>query len=102
MPHPIYGPPGHHLEVVTFTLRLPTKRNGWTTALEAQGVTETKRGPLWSYKETWNAQDVHTVNEPVDTLTWLALSVAQDRPGTQEALTAALTPGGFEDVALPF
>lgn len=102
MPHPIYGPPGHQLEVVTFTLRLPHQRNGRQTTLESSGVTETKRGPLWSYRETWSSSDIRTMNEPVDTLTWLALAVVQDRPGTQEALTAALAPGGYEDVALPF
>lgn len=55
MPHPIYGPAKHELEVVQVKLYLPSRRNGFHTRLEVQGTCETKRSALWTYGEMWTA-----------------------------------------------
>lgn len=102
MPHPIYGKPSHTLEVVQFSLRLPDRRSGFTTLLEAHGRSSTSRSDLWSFKETWAKDEQRGGLEPCDVLHWLALAAAQDRPASQEALNRSTMPGGWEDVTLPF
>lgn len=93
MPHSTYGPPSHVLEVVTFTLRLPSRRNGHQTRLELAGSTETKRGPLFHRADLWGPDEAAGGLPVVDHLTWLALACVQDRPNTPEAFAASLTPG---------
>lgn len=101
MPHPIWGPPAHRLESVRATLVLPHTDNGDTTTLVVHGDCSTSRASLWTYSEAWRALDRDGVLQPTDTLHWLALAVAQDRPITQEGLQRCLLPGGYEDVPLP-
>lgn len=102
MPHPVYGPPGHQLETVKLTVRLPDQRNGRLTIIEATGETSTQRGPLWTYRETWTADETRGGMEPADVAHWLLLAALQDRPPSQEAFSRSTTPGGWEDVPLPF
>lgn len=102
MPHPIYGPPQHELEVVRLALSLPTLRNGRTTGLSLMGGSSTKRGNLWSYREQWAGGDATGLAEVVDMAHWVMLAAAQDRPASQAALEEALTPPGWEDVTLPY
>lgn len=100
MPHPIYGPPDHALEVVRVVLRLPTRRNGHTTLLEAHGESSTKRGPLWSVRETWAADEVQRGLQPVDAVQHLLLVASQDRPASQDPLERALLGQAWEEVPL--
>lgn len=101
MPHPFYGPPKHDLEVIRANLVLPTRENGHVTHLTVHGDSSTARASLWTYSEAWRADHHDVMLQPTDTLHWLALAVAQDRPNTQEALQRCLLPGGWEDVPLP-
>lgn len=102
MPHPIYGPPSHSLEQVTLTLTLPSRRNGHVTLLEMQGRSSTSRAALWTFRESWLPGEVRVALEPTDTVHWLVLAALQDQPNTQEAFVRSTTPGGWEDVPLPF
>lgn len=102
MPHPIYGPPGHVLEVVTARLSLPSERNGHLTRLELKGSTSTKRAPLWFRHESWARDEQQQHLEPVDFIYQAVLAASQDRPVTQDQFDRCTMPGGWEDVPLPF
>lgn len=91
MPHPIYGPPSHQLETVTFTLQLPTRRNQYLTRLEVRGEASTKRSSLWSVSESWTPAEQEAGLQPADALHHLALIALQDRPSSQEELFRQLT-----------
>lgn len=103
MPHPIYGPPSHDLEKLELSLWLPTTRNGRHTRLTVLGTCETKRGPLWTYSEAWQAHEVTNGFQPADAVNLLTLAALQDRPSSQEALQRSLAPGAYhEEPELPF
>lgn len=102
MPHPIYGPPEHALEVVHARLEVPTRRNGRRASLRVNGTSSTKRGDLWSYAESWDPLEHSQLLQPTDTLQWVILAAVQDRPASQAMLEVSLRPGGYEDTPLPF
>lgn len=102
MPHPTFGPAEHVLEVVRLSLTLPSSRNGRRASLSAHGEASTKRGSLWSYNETWTPEESVGAMSPADVAHWLLLSASQDRPASSAQLERCLTPGGWEDVLLPF
>lgn len=102
MPHPIYGRPAHELEYISLTLWLPSSRNGHLTRLTAKGESTTARSPLWSFQETWTAEEQRGLMEPTDVVHWVTLAAAQDRPSSQEMFDRCTQPGGWEDVPLPF
>lgn len=102
MPHPIYGPAKHDLEVVELKVYLPSRRNGFHTRLEVQGTCETKRSALWTYGEMWTADQQQSGYQPTDAVNLLVLTSFQDRPASQEALQRSLAPGAWEDTPLPF
>jgi hypothetical protein len=102
MPHPIFGPPAHELETIRLVLSLPTTRNGRLTGLTVHGGSSTKRGDLWSYRETWTAEEQRGLLEPTDMVHWIVQATAQDRPMDQATLERCLLPGGWEDVPLTF
>lgn len=101
MPHPVYGPPQHQLEVVTLRLALPTNRNGRRARLEAQGRSETQRQALWSVTESWTAEEHRAGLEPTDAAHHVLLCAMQDRPRDQYALERSLTGQGWEQLELP-
>lgn len=100
MPHPVYGPPEHRLEVVRLSLHLPTSRNGRRARLEAQGTCSTQRASLWSVSETWTPEEHRAGLEPTDAAHHLLLCAMQDRPNGQYALERALTGQGWEQLEL--
>lgn len=101
MPHPIYGPPQHVLETVTFRLALPLRRNGFTTSLEVKGEASTSRASLWSVRETWTAAEQEAGLQPSDAVHHLALIALQDHPASQERLFNLLTGERWVQEELP-
>nr|CRY97245.1 hypothetical protein [uncultured prokaryote] len=101
MPHPIYGKPSHQLDSATFTLVLPSRRNGYLTSLDVAGNSDTQRPRLWSVKETWTVAEQECGLQPTDALHHLALIVAQDRPASQEAVFRQLTGEPWVQESLP-
>lgn len=102
MPHPIYGPPEHELETITVTYHLPSLRNGLEARVEVLGTSSTKRGYLWTYRESWRPGEQRADLEPTDVIHWAVLAAAQDRVASQEAFNRATSPQGWQDVQLPF
>nr|CRY94091.1 hypothetical protein [uncultured prokaryote] len=100
MPHPIYGPPSHTLDSIALFLTFGSKRNGFTTTLRAQGISETKRASLWQFTEAWQPDDHDNGLQPLDTLHWVARAVAEDRPTSDDQLRKVLSPPGWEEVPL--
>lgn len=101
MPHPIYGPPSHVLETVTFKLTVPTARNGRHTKLEVQGRSSTQRASLWSIHETWTQAEVEHGLQPSDSLHHLALIALQDHPASQTQVESCLTGQPWSQLELP-
>ena len=101
MPHPIYGPPSHVLETVTFTLHLPLRRNQYLTRLEVRGEASTRKDRLWFVSETWTTEEQSAGLQPSDAIHHLALIALQDSPSTQEALFRQLTGERWVQEELP-
>lgn len=101
MPHPIYGPPSHRLEVVHFRLALPLKRNGYLTSLAVKGESSTSRSSLWTISETWTPDEQEAGLQPTDALHHIALIAVQDRPSSQDAMFRQLTGEPYIQEVLP-
>lgn len=102
MPHPIYGPPTHHLEQVNLRLILPTRKTAWTTAVEIDGTSSTRRAPIWHYSETWDQEQQERGLQPVDVARHVLLAAIQDRPMDQDQLGVSLRGGLPEQPQFPF
>jgi hypothetical protein len=102
MPHPIYGPPSHELETVTFRLTIPTRRNNRTTALEVHGRTSTQRSHLWYIHETWTPAEIEHGLQASDAIHHLALIALQDHPSSQAQVESCLTGQPWSQLELPF
>jgi hypothetical protein len=87
----------HQLNRVEVVLEFGTRG---TVALEAHGRSATKRGNLWTYRETFGSANSDLA--PHDAAAHLLLVSLQDRPRSRELLDLAL--GGYglwEDQPLP-
>lgn len=93
MPHPIYGPPEHKLEYVLLRLVLPLRSNDYESRVTAFGHSQTKRGFLWSFSESWAHDMKGDEYGPADAVHHLALVALQDRPTTSSALELSLRGG---------
>lgn len=97
MGHRIYGPPKHSLERVLVSLVLPNKTNARTTSVAIEGVSSTKRSPLWRYNESWAQLEHARGLEPVDVVRHVLLVAFQDKPSSGEQLERCLRNGGQEE-----
>lgn len=103
MPHPIYGPPDHRLEVVTIRLHLPSRSTSWVGRAQATGESSTSKRSLWSDRLVVECLSTNDGLGLADYAHHLALVALQDRPVNQAQLDRALKGGDrWTEDELPF
>lgn len=102
MPHPIYGPPNHKLEVVRLSIHVPTTLSGHRYICEAAGDSSGKRASLWATSEIWTPEDEPTPLVVTDWVHHVVSSVLVDHPADQENLERSLRGGLDHSPPLPF